>query len=132
MAYNVTGTAGNDTLNQSTDTGPGTIVGLAGDDCILTGTGLLTVSGDSGNDIVVLQTGNTDKWSDPYGEFLAAVAAEPVYKLLGKKGLGTTKFPAAGEPILRDLGYLMHDGGHGTVPSDFDVYIKFMEMHLIK
>ena len=59
MAYNVTGTAGNDTLNQSTDTGPGTIVGLAGDDCILTGTGLLTVSGDSGNDIVVLQTGNT-------------------------------------------------------------------------
>ena len=81
---------------------------------------------------LLLQTGNTDKWSNPYGEFLAAVAAEPVYKLLGKKGLGTTKFPTAGEPILHDLGYLMHDGGHGTVPSDFDVYIKFMDMHFIK
>ena len=81
---------------------------------------------------LLLQTGNTDKWSDPYGEFLAAVAAEPVYKLLGKKGLGTTKFPTVGEPILHDLGYLMHDGGHGTVPSDFDVYIKFMDMHFIK
>lgn len=81
---------------------------------------------------LLLQTGNTDKWSDPFGEFLAAVAAEPVYKLVGKKGLGTTKFPAAGEPILHDLGYLMHDGGHGTVPSDFDVYIKFMKMHLMK
>jgi len=81
---------------------------------------------------LLLQTGNTDKWSDPYGEFLAAVAAEPVYKLTGKPGLETTKFPAAGEAILHDIGYLMHDGGHGTVPSDFDVYIQFMKMHLMK
>ena len=81
---------------------------------------------------LLLQTGTTDKWSDPYGEFLAAVAAEPVYELLGEKGLGTTTFPAAGEPILHDLGYLIHDGGHGTVPSDFNVYIRFIEMHLMK
>lgn len=81
---------------------------------------------------LLLQTGNTDKWSDPYGEFLAAVAAEPVYKLLGKNGLGTTALPKAEEPILHDLGYVMHDGGHGNVPSDFDVYIRFMEMHLLK
>jgi hypothetical protein len=40
MAYSATGTAGNDTLNQSGDSGPGTIVGLAGDDTILTGSGL--------------------------------------------------------------------------------------------
>lgn len=81
---------------------------------------------------LLLQTGNTDKWSDPYGEFLAAVAAGPVYELFGKKGLETTVFPMAGEPILHDLGYVMHDGGHGTVPSDFDVYIRFIEMHLMK
>ena len=31
-----------------------------------------------------LQTGDTDLWSDPKGEFLAAVAAAPVYQLLGK------------------------------------------------
>jgi hypothetical protein len=79
-----------------------------------------------------LQTGNTDKWSDPYGEFLAAVAAGPVYELLDKKGLRTDHFPAAGEPILNDLGYYMHDGGHGTVPSDYEIYIKFMQMHLRK
>ncbi|HYI91937.1 MAG TPA: acetylxylan esterase [Bryobacteraceae bacterium] len=81
---------------------------------------------------LLLQTGNTDKWSDPHGEFLAAVAAGPVYELLGKKGLGTTKFPAPGEPILHDVGYYMHDGGHGTVPGDFEVYIDFMKMHLMK
>ena len=59
MAYNVTGTAGTDTLNQSGDTGPGTIIGLAGDDSILIGTGLVSVSGNSGNDSILLQNGNT-------------------------------------------------------------------------
>ncbi len=59
MAYNVTGTAGNDVLNQQSDTGPGTIVGLAGDDCIFQGTGSAQIFGNSGNDTVVLQAGNT-------------------------------------------------------------------------
>ena len=59
MAYVATGTAGNDTLNQSTDTGPGTIVGLAGDDTISLGSGPAQVFGNSGNDSVLLQTGNT-------------------------------------------------------------------------
>jgi Ca2+-binding RTX toxin-like protein len=59
MAYNETGTAGNDTLDHSADTGPGTIIGLAGDDLLLTGTAQATVSGDAGNDTVVLQAGNT-------------------------------------------------------------------------
>jgi hypothetical protein len=34
---------------------------------------------------VLLQTGTTDFWSDRKGEFLAAVAAEPVYRLFGKQ-----------------------------------------------
>jgi hypothetical protein len=81
---------------------------------------------------LLLQTGNTDKWSDPKGEFLAAVAAEPVYRLFGKQGLGTDQMPLAGQPILHDIGYLMHAGGHGMVPSDWDVYLQFMKMHLAK
>ena len=78
---------------------------------------------------VLLQTGDKDFWSDPKGEFLAAVAAEPVYKLYGKQGLGTDQMPAPGEPILHDIGYLEHSGGHGTIPSDWDVFVKFMQMH---
>jgi hypothetical protein len=81
---------------------------------------------------VLLQTGDTDRWSDPKGEFLAAVAAEPVYKLLGKQGLGTETMPQAGEPILHDIGYFMHSGGHGSIPSDWDQYFAFMKMHLEK
>jgi hypothetical protein len=79
---------------------------------------------------LLLQTGNTDRWSDPYGEWLAAVAAGPVYKLLEAEDLGTDKMPPAGEPILRTLGYYMHDGGHGTLPGDWDIFVKYMAMHL--
>src|SRR5438874_11556157 len=42
---------------------------------------------------VLLQTGDKDGWSDPRGEFLAAVAAGPVFKLLGKQGLDTDVMP---------------------------------------
>jgi hypothetical protein len=80
---------------------------------------------------LLLQTGSTDQWSDPKGEFLAAVAAGPVYKLLGKDGLNTDVWPAAGQPILHDLSYYMHEGGHGMVPSDWDIYIRFLKMNLL-
>jgi hypothetical protein len=79
---------------------------------------------------VFLQTGDKDFWSDPKGEFLAAVAAGPVFRLLGKQGLDTDQMPAAGQPILRTIGYSMHDGGHGTIPSDWELFLKFMQMHL--
>ena len=79
---------------------------------------------------VLLQTGDTDFWSDPKGEFLAAVAAGPVYRLLGRKGLETEQMPAAGQPIMNTLGYYMHAGGHGTIPSDWDQFVKFIQLHL--
>jgi hypothetical protein len=77
---------------------------------------------------VLLQTGNTDYWSDPKGEFLAAVAAGPVYKLLGKQDLGTDVWPAAKTPIFSSgLNYYMHDGGHGMVPTDWEIYVQFLK-----
>ena len=77
-----------------------------------------------------LSTGDEDKWSDPKGEFLAAVAAEPVYRLLGKQGLDTDEMPPAGQAIMHSIGYHMHAGGHGTIPSDWTYYLRFLEMHL--
>jgi hypothetical protein len=80
---------------------------------------------------VLLQTGSTDYWSDPKGEFLAEVAAGPVYKLLGKQDLGTTTWPAPKQVILTNgLSYYMHDGGHGMVPSDWDIYVQFLKAQL--
>jgi hypothetical protein len=80
---------------------------------------------------LLLQTGDTDYWSDPKGEFLAAVAAEPVYQLFNKKGPGTDVMPAAGDQsLLNTLGYYMHAGGHGVIPSDWGVYITYMKKYL--
>jgi hypothetical protein len=80
---------------------------------------------------LLLQTGNTDIWSDPKGEFLAAIAATPVYELLGRKGLETEQMPQSGQLVGGHLGYYMHDGGHGTIPSDWEVFLQFMEKHLL-
>ena len=79
---------------------------------------------------LLLQTGSTDFWSDPKGEFLAEVAAGPVYRLLGKDPLDTNEWPAAKTPILHDQAYYMHEGPHGMVPTDWDIYIEFLKMHL--
>jgi hypothetical protein len=77
---------------------------------------------------VLLQTGAHDYASDPKGEFLAEVAAGPVYRLLGAQDLGPAQWPPKG-PILKDLGYTMHPGGHGVDPGDWDIYRQFLEIH---
>lgn len=80
---------------------------------------------------LLLQTGDTDYWSDPKGEFLAAVAAKPVYELFNKKGPATDVLPNAGDQTqLNTLGYYMHAGGHGTIPSDWAVFITYLKKYL--
>lgn len=78
---------------------------------------------------LLLQTGDTDGWSDPKGEFLAAKAAEPVYRLFGKTGPATETMPPAGIPFFDPLGYYMHEGGHGTLPGDYDIFLRFIKKH---
>jgi hypothetical protein len=80
---------------------------------------------------LLLQTGDTDYWSDPKGEYLSAVAASPVWRLLGTEGLATDHYPAAGEPVLSTLGYYMHAGRHGILPPDWPVFLTFMRKHLL-
>ena len=79
---------------------------------------------------LLLQTGNTDHRTDPYGEFLAAKAATPVYELLGAEGIAQYSMPGAGKPLMTTLGYLVHEGGHGAQPADWPVFLDFMDKHL--
>src|SRR5690606_38642831 len=81
---------------------------------------------------LLLQTGDEDYFSDPKGEFLAALAAEPVYRLFGKADLGRTTLPEAGNTnLLNTLGYYMHKGGHTVLQEDYDIFIRFMQKHLM-
>jgi hypothetical protein len=81
---------------------------------------------------LLLQTGNTDYWSDPKGEFLSAVAAAPVYKLFNEKGPETKDMPAAGDTslLMNELGYYMHEGGHTVLPTDWTHIISYMKKYL--
>jgi hypothetical protein len=59
-----------------------------------------------------------DGWADARGMFLAEVGAGPVYKLLGKKDLGTAAFPATGTALIDgDLGFRQHPYGHVYWPN---------------
>lgn len=79
---------------------------------------------------LLLTGGTQDQWADPRGEFLAAVAAEPVYQLLGKEGLGTTDFPPADTPIIKgDLGFYYHTGPHAITMEDWKVFLAFADRH---
>jgi hypothetical protein len=71
-----------------------------------------------------------DTGSDPKGEFLAAVEASRVYRLLGKKGLNSTEFPAVDQPISGDIGYHVRTGKHDVTAYDWDRYLDFMDAHL--
>lgn len=79
---------------------------------------------------VYLSTADQDQWADPKGEFLAAVAAGPVFKLLGKRGLDTDQMPATDKPIIHDIAFHCHAGKHQVLPFDWDQYLRFADMHL--
>jgi len=76
----------------------------------------------------VFVTGGTqDQWADPVGEFKAAVAAGPVYKLLGKNDLGTTELPPLDTPLTKgDLGWHYHTGGHAATEADWKAFLEFV------
>ncbi|SHF45290.1 Peptidoglycan/xylan/chitin deacetylase, PgdA/CDA1 family [Cnuella takakiae] len=57
-------------------------------------------------------------WIDAKGMFLGGVHAGPVYRLLGKKDLGTAAFPAQETNLATgDIAFRQHSGGHTTGPN---------------
>jgi lysophospholipase L1-like esterase len=57
-------------------------------------------------------------WVDQKGSFMAAVAAGPAYRLLGKKDLGAVDMPQPETALVDgELAWRMHKGGHTTGPN---------------
>lgn len=77
---------------------------------------------------ILLSVALTDGWSDPYGEFVAAFNATPVYKLVGKQGLDDDKFPGHSKIVGHELSFFMLNGGHAQ--GDWDVWLKYMDTYL--
>lgn len=68
-------------------------------------------------------------WVDGKGTFIAGVNAGPVYKLLGKKDLGTPEMPAM-ETALTDgeIAFRQHSGGHTTGPN-WPTFLAYAERY---
>jgi hypothetical protein len=71
-----------------------------------------------------------DKWADPKGEFLACVAAGPVFRLLGAQDLGTDQMPPLNQPILHTLAFHIRDGKHAVTAFDWEQFLAFADQHL--
>jgi hypothetical protein len=80
---------------------------------------------------VMITGGSEDQWADPRGEFLAEVAAGPVYALLGKKGLGSSEMPSLDTPLASgDLAFRYHKGPHAVMPQDWDMLLDYADRPL--
>lgn len=73
-----------------------------------------------------------DGWVDAKGMFLGGVYAGPVYKLLGKKDLGTTEFPAVETSLVDgEIAFRQHKSGHTPGPN-WPTFISFADRYFNK
>jgi hypothetical protein len=72
------------------------------------------------------------RWVDAKGMFLGGVYAGPVYRLLGKKDLGTSEQPPIETGLLNgDIAWRQHSGGHTTGPN-WPYFIEFASRYFDK
>jgi hypothetical protein len=72
-----------------------------------------------------------DRWSDPRGEFLAAKAADPVYRLLAKDGLPAQDWPPVDSPVTEGrIAYHVRSGGHDVTEYDWRQFLRFANRFL--
>ncbi|MDB4881927.1 MAG: acetylxylan esterase [Gemmatimonadetes bacterium] len=79
---------------------------------------------------LLVLSGTTDAYSDPEGEFLSALAADPVYRMLGTDGLAATTWPPPGKLIASTIGYYLRAGGHDVTLEDWQATLLFADQHL--
>jgi len=80
---------------------------------------------------VLISSAEDDKGADPKGEFLSALGADPVYRLLGTDGLAIAEMPSASlHSLVRSIiGYRYRPGRHGVTTEDWDAFMDFADRH---
>jgi hypothetical protein len=101
-----------------------------------------------------LNTASEDQWSDPRGEWEAAIAAAPVYRLFNEQSvitnfpadcstnksgsllnsarLATYPMPPPDTAVMGDVGFYQHTGKHDMTSADWDKFLDFADMHFKK
>ena len=79
---------------------------------------------------VYIATAAGDLWADPRGMFLAGKAADPVYRMLGTDGLGASKMPGIGQPVMTTIGFHLRCGPHNVTAYDWEQFLNFADRHM--
>lgn len=79
---------------------------------------------------IYIASATRDSLADPKGEFLTAVHAEPIYRLLGLRGIDTAAWPPTPDtPIGQSIGYHLRTGDHAITKYDWQQYLEFADRY---
>lgn len=79
---------------------------------------------------VLLGAARGDTWANPVGAFEMLQAADPVYHLLGMRGLEMKEMPPENQLVGRRLGYFIRPGKHSMLKSDWQMFLDFADREL--
>jgi hypothetical protein len=79
---------------------------------------------------VYIASAEDDRWADPRGCFLAALHAEPIYRLLNAGGLGVTELPSPDRPVGDTVRYHLRRGQHDLTDYDWELYLDFADQRV--
>jgi hypothetical protein len=79
---------------------------------------------------VLLSNALEDQWANPNGQFEMLQAADPVYRLVGAKGVASRRLPAVGKLLDSTLGFYIRDGKHSMSRQDWGVFLDYADKRL--
>jgi hypothetical protein len=81
--------------------------------------------------LVYVASASEDRNADGAAEFASCVAAEPVFRLHGSKGVGVTVRPEVNEAAHEgSVGYHLRGGKHDLTRFDWQQYMNYADRHL--
>ncbi|MDB6023228.1 MAG: hypothetical protein JWQ04_3085 [Pedosphaera sp.] len=76
---------------------------------------------------VLLGAAAGDTWANPAGAFEMLQSADPVYRLLGARGLDEKQMPASNQLVGDQLGYFIRPGKHSMTKLDWQKFLDFAD-----